>query len=139
MKYVKHYDNISNKSRHRKSTTRVDRMIYRLSIRKIVSRGHCWYSCRNFGTRTAHLNISMHTIRCRLTEFWLRGRVARQKPLINKKNRKVRLLFAKEQSIGHASNGRKLCLLMNWNLIASAPMVKRMFGVVQVKNSKKGI
>ena len=40
--------------------------------------------------------INIHTIRQRLAEFELKGRVARKKPFISTKNRKARLAFAKE-------------------------------------------
>ena len=96
LKHVKHYNSIFNKprvSRPRKITIRVDRMIHRLSEKdrfKTAVDIHAEISAQE------NLNISVHTVRRRLTEFGLKGRVARKKPLISKKNRKARLLFAKE-------------------------------------------
>jgi hypothetical protein len=43
-----------------------------------------------------NVNIGVHTVRRRLNEFGLMGRVARKKPLISKKNKKERFTFAIE-------------------------------------------
>ena len=86
-------ENIQRVPRQRKTTQREDRIILRLSeadrrktavaIHKEVSRKHAF-------------RISVRTIRNRLREFELNGRVARKKPFVSKRNRKNRIQFAQE-------------------------------------------
>ncbi|CAK9802846.1 Transposable element Tc1 transposase [Anthophora quadrimaculata] len=96
LKHIKVNKSVSDKirsARPRKTTPRLDRTIHRLSeadrfrtavdIHREISTG--------MGTQ-----ISVHTVRRRLIAFGLRGRVARKKPFISKKNHKARLTFAKE-------------------------------------------
>lgn len=93
LEHVKRYGDTSNKSRVPRCRKTTDGMIHRLSEKDRFRTAvdiHAEISTQE------NLNISVHTIRRRLTEFGLRGRIARKKPLISKKNRNARLSFAKE-------------------------------------------
>ncbi|CAK9796174.1 Transposable element Tc1 transposase [Anthophora quadrimaculata] len=97
IKHVEKLDTFENKiraSRPRKTTPRMDRVIRRLSEK---DRHRTAVDIYSEILATSDLKIGVHTVCCRLNEFGLMGRVAREKSLISKKNRKERLIFAKEQ------------------------------------------
>ncbi|CAK9832675.1 Transposable element Tc1 transposase, partial [Anthophora retusa] len=96
VKHVEKLDTFENKiraSRPRKTTPRMDPVIHRLSEK---DRHRTAVDIHSEILATSDLKIGVHTVRRRLNEFGLMGRVARKKPLISKKNRKERLTFVKE-------------------------------------------
>ena len=72
-----------------------------------------------------HVVVSAPTIRRRLQEAGLRGCIAKNKPLVSKRNRIKRLKFAKMFSFGKTFYG-----LMNPILFAASLMGKYMLGVL---------
>ncbi|CAK9796210.1 Transposable element Tc1 transposase [Anthophora quadrimaculata] len=108
LKHINSNKSVNNKTRParpRKTTPRLDRTIYRISeadrFRTAVDI-HRDISAR-FDTQ-----ISIHTVRRRLTEFGLKGRIARKKPFISKKNHKARLAFAKKHLCWSAEQWSKV-------------------------------
>lgn len=96
LKHVQENSGVQNKIRPekmRKTTERVDRKIHRLSE---SNRFRTAVDIHKEIAPELDPQISVRTIRRRLCEFGLNGRVARKKPYISKKNRAARLLFAKE-------------------------------------------
>lgn len=95
---VKHYkqhgtvDNIKRKQKPRKTTHRTDARIIRLA-RKYPRLGSEEIKRWIFGESSS--GLSARSIRRRLDEAQLFGRVARKKPLVSKRNRDMRIRFAK--------------------------------------------
>jgi len=86
-------ENVPRFVRKRKSTAREDRIMHRLSEadrKKTAVDIHAEMKKASKGFK-----LSVRTIRKRLAEFGLNGRIARKKPLVSLKNRKARLAFAK--------------------------------------------
>lgn len=88
-----HFQDKIRPKKSRKTTARVDRKIHRLSE---ANRFRTAVDIQSEISPELDTPISVHTIRRRLVEFGLHGRVARKKPYISAKNRKARFLFAKE-------------------------------------------
>jgi len=87
-------ENISRLPRKRRTTAREDRVIHRLSEadrRKTATDIH-----KEMTVASPHFRLSVRSIRRRLAEFELNGRVARRKPFVSLKNRRARLAFAKK-------------------------------------------
>ena len=79
-------------ARSRKTTPKMDRRIHRLSERDRFR------SANNIAAEINYKNdaqISARTVRRRLEDFNLNGRKPRKKALLNSRNRKRRLAFAK--------------------------------------------
>ena len=79
-------------ARPRKTTPKMDRRIHRLSERDRFR------SANNIAAEINYKNdaqISARTVRRRLEDFNLNGRKPRKKALLNSRNRKRRLAFAK--------------------------------------------
>jgi transposase len=88
LKHMKANGSSENKvraERPRKTTERLDRMIHRLSE---ANRHMTAVDVLNEISNQTNVNIGVHTVRRRLNEFGLMGRVARKKPLISKKTKK---------------------------------------------------
>lgn len=86
-------NNVSRKRRPRKTTVREDRILHRISE---ADRHKTAEQVLNESDTEISSKISVRTVRRRLNEFNLMGRIARKKPLISERNRKLRLRFAKE-------------------------------------------
>lgn len=96
LKHVQINSSVQNKIRPnkpRKTTERLDRKIHRLSE---SDRFRTAVDIHAEISPELYPQISVRTVRRRLCEFGLNGRVARKKPYISKKNRAARLLFAIE-------------------------------------------
>ena len=95
MKYVKANGICENKkrTRQRKTTEREDRRIHRLSEE---NRHKTAVDIHSELAQELTKPISVRTVKRRLNEFGLMGRIARKKPFISKKNQKERLKWAKE-------------------------------------------
>ncbi|CAF3295365.1 unnamed protein product [Rotaria sp. Silwood2] len=84
--------NLAGRSRKRKTTTRVDKLIQR----KIkVDRRKSASSIKHEIMDELKIAISSQTVRRRAHELGLYGRVARKKPYVNKANRVKRLNYVK--------------------------------------------
>lgn len=95
LKHVKEYGTFHNKIRarkQRKTTKKLDRRIGRLSG---SDRFRTAVDIHAEISPNLEVPISVHTVRRRLCEFGLNGRIARKKPYVSEKNRKARLAFAK--------------------------------------------
>lgn len=94
-KYVQSTGSVQNKVRirRRKTTARDDRKVHRLSE---ADRFKTAVDIHEELSGQLSKDVSVSTIKRRLNEFGLMGRIARKKPFIFKKNRKTRLEFAKE-------------------------------------------
>lgn len=78
--------------RPRKSTAQIDRIIHRLSERnRFVTAVQIQKDLESI----YRIKLSVWTVRRRLREFGLMGRVARKKPFVSLKNRRARLEFAR--------------------------------------------
>lgn len=77
----------------RKSSPRMDRMLHRLSE---ANRFKTAVDIQSEMKAVPGFNLSVRTVRRRLGEFGLMGRVARKKPYVSLKNRKARLAFARQ-------------------------------------------
>lgn len=96
LKHVQECSSVQNKIRQekpRKTTVRIDRKIHRLSE---SDRFLTAVDIHAVIAPELDSQISVRTVRRRLCDFGLKGRVARKKPYISKKNRAARLTFAKE-------------------------------------------
>ena len=100
-KSTKYVANMWGRGRKRKTTANVDRVIQR----KIkVDRRKSALSVKSELQTELGLTISESTIRRRLYEIGLNGRVVRKKPYVNKDNRVQRLHYAKmylEKPLGY--------------------------------------
>lgn len=83
-------NNIPRKQRSRKTTTTLDSRIVILSKRDPKKSA---VEIRNEICSQNDVNISVHTVRRRLVEAGLNGRIMRKKPNVNKATRKKRLEF----------------------------------------------
>lgn len=86
-------NNILRKRKQRKTDARTDRQMHRISEadrHKTAVDVHAEISTK------IDQKISVRTVRRRLNEFGLMGRIMRKKPLISEKNRRARIAFAKE-------------------------------------------
>uniref|UniRef100_A0A1I7XBJ4 Transposable element Tcb1 transposase n=2 Tax=Heterorhabditis bacteriophora TaxID=37862 RepID=A0A1I7XBJ4_HETBA len=86
-------ENAPRTPRKRSTTERIDRIIRRLS------EGNCRLTARDiYNEMKAYpeCSLSVRSIRRRLVEAGLNGRIARKKPLVSLKNRRARVAFARE-------------------------------------------
>lgn len=81
----------SRSGRPRKTDTRIDRLICR------KSKNNRFLTANDIQASLSNVNISTSTIRRRLCENNLFGRIAKKKPLISERNRRIRLAWAKEK------------------------------------------
>jgi len=93
MKRTGGVENVKGRGRKRKTTSRTDRMMRTLTMknRKMPASKIVTEVKNATGT-----DISVQTVRNRLNETGLHGRVPRRKPLISKRNHKKRMDFARE-------------------------------------------
>ena len=87
--------NQARSGRPRKTSAHTDRFIKRLALKNRCSSAS---AIAAEVKDTTGVEVHAQTIRNRLHENGLRGRVARKKPFISLKNKKKRLKFAKEYS-----------------------------------------
>lgn len=95
VKHVEVHGTTRNKTRvpkARKTSVRVDRMIHRISE---ADRHKTAVDVHAEISNSTDVNISVRTVRRRLNEFGLMGRVARHKPLVSEKNLRERMAFAR--------------------------------------------
>uniref|UniRef100_A0A1I7XVD6 HTH_Tnp_Tc3_2 domain-containing protein n=1 Tax=Heterorhabditis bacteriophora TaxID=37862 RepID=A0A1I7XVD6_HETBA len=86
-------ENAPRTPRKRNTTERIDRIIRRLSEgnRRLTAR-----DIYNEMKAYPECSLSVRSIRRRLVEAGLNGRIARKKPLVSLKNRRARVAFARE-------------------------------------------
>lgn len=96
---VKHFEsfgvtqNVKRAPRARKTTSREDQIIYRISTKDPFKSSS---AIKTELSSEYGVEVSSRTIRRRLNEKNLRGCIAQRKPLVSKKNLKARMQFAKQ-------------------------------------------
>jgi transposase len=103
MQHVNKFNSCMNnprKSYKRKTSAQMDRIIHRISE---ANRRKTAVDIHSELQNHAGFAVSVSTVKRRLGEFGLHGRVARKKPFISEKNRKARLKFA-EEHVGWTQN-----------------------------------
>lgn len=86
-------NNVVRKRKPRKTNARTDRLIHRISK---ADRHKTAVDVHAEVSRQIDQKVSVRTIRRRLNEFGLMGRIGRKKPYISEKNRRARIAFARE-------------------------------------------
>uniref|UniRef100_A0A1I7WK88 HTH_Tnp_Tc3_2 domain-containing protein n=1 Tax=Heterorhabditis bacteriophora TaxID=37862 RepID=A0A1I7WK88_HETBA len=79
-------------------------------------------------------SLSVSSIRRRLVEAGLNGRIARKKPLVSLKNRRARVAFAREHLTWSTADWTKVVFLMSQSSTALDQMGINMFGVILEQN-----
>uniref|UniRef100_A0A1I7X1U0 HTH_Tnp_Tc3_2 domain-containing protein n=1 Tax=Heterorhabditis bacteriophora TaxID=37862 RepID=A0A1I7X1U0_HETBA len=105
-------ENAPRAPRKRNTVKSIDRIIRRPSegIRRLTTR-----SIHNEMKAYPECSLSFSSIRRRLVEAGLNGRVARKKPLVSLKNRRVRVAFTRENLTWSA---------MDWSKVVSSDELK---------------
>nr|XP_042909801.1 uncharacterized protein LOC122271704 [Parasteatoda tepidariorum] len=120
---TKNIEKAPRKPRPRKTTEREDRIIHRIS--EADRHKTAPDSRREFAELTGK-HVSNNTIKRRLNEFRLMGRVCRKKPLMSKKNIAARLTFAKRHRNWTSADWIELYLQTNRSSTEWVQMAKVM-------------
>lgn len=123
-------ENVPRKLRPRKTSSRTDNRIVKLAkVNPHMSAVEIYKEIFDENSAPSS-KIAVRTVRKRLQDAGLHGRIARKKPLLSKKHLKLGSNLLKNMENGRLTNGGMCSLAMKPRLIELVRMVKRMYGAL---------